>query len=54
MPRELELIKTEIKNLREDLDKMMTCSVIIKRLVEQVTGANIDELVKKELEVNRK
>ena len=49
---ELDTIKTEIKTLREDVDKMITCANVIKRLVKRVTGKNIDEMVKKEMEIN--
>ena len=45
-------IEAELKTLREDVDKMMTCALVIKRLVEKVTGKNIDEMVKKEMEAN--
>jgi hypothetical protein len=50
---ELEQIKQQLKNLEEDMQKMQTCAIVIKRLVEKYTKVNIDDLVKKEMEVNK-
>ncbi len=53
MSKELETIKADIKTLRRDVDKLLAYANVASSMVKRMTGKNIDEMVKKETEINQ-
>jgi hypothetical protein len=50
---DIELIKTmdgRLTSLEEAMNKMQTCALVMKGIVQKSTGVDIDAAVKKEME----
>jgi len=49
MDERIEKLEVQVKELEKALEKMQICATVMKDVVQESTGKNIDEMLEKEM-----